>query len=1053
MTLTKNPIIQTCLTVFTILLLSLTAAVPIIRSLPCSDDVAFHLLRLTELDFLLRNGVFYSRWAPNMAQGYGFPLFNFYAPLSYYAAELISLVTPNLNIALRWTFFSGVFLSGLTMYRLSRDHFSQPASFVAAVAYMYAPYHGYDIYFRGNLAESFAWWLLPLSLWSIGRLATQPRPLYFILTTLTTAAILLTHNAFALVFCPIIAAYGLFIFATTNQQVAKSIQQILTDRATRFSFFLLPFALLLALTLTAFFWLPALIERNIVHSDRLLIPPIFVYWGNFVTLSELFAFPRLIYTDLLNPSPPRALGLVQVILALPALALLFPHLLHKPILLDKSDHNPLPFPRYLFPSLNPTFFFFCITILYTFLMLEPSRLIWETVPLLEFVQFPWRLLGCVAVGLAFLSAAGTETLIKRFDFPSVIALVAIILIILSTLFWFAPRYCQGLEDPTIADLLAFERDTQTIGTTAKGEYIPLTADVVPPYTEHLFEPNEQIAIANQERTPKQFTAQLTADQPTTLIANTFYYPGWVATINGQPADLTPRDSDGLISLNLPSGTHDITITFTETPLRRTANAISLITLFVLIAIPIFYLQQNSLASIPSFSRSTTSTIRNNLLFLLLFSPCAFFLRLSPLATSYTPSYPDFKHERSTVPYQDGLVLLDYQLSARTSPSDEPLLATMHFKANRPLTHNIVTLLQVIDEDGRVWSGKESPAPRVHRGFYDSTTWPLNEYAEDMRLATLFPAAPPGLYTVQLIVFDRDTLVPLLLDDGRTTFDLGTVQLTRPSAPPEIEPQHATTADLGDFTLLGYDLDRTEAHSGDPFSLSFYWQADTTPTQDYNILLELVDQKGKAVLQQTLPPVRMSFPTTSWQAGDIWRGQHTFRLPAALETADYSWQICLNQRNDHCMTAPTSLGSLSLTAPDRTFDLPPLDIEIDQSLGEFALLRGVTLSTQTLQPATSLELALVWQPLAETPINYRVFVQLLDSDGRPVAVSDGEPAVWTRPTTSWLPDEIITDSHILPLPESLPAGQYTLIAGLYDPASGQRLLATRGQDALTLFFFD
>jgi uncharacterized membrane protein len=67
----------------TILALSLVALEAILRpSLPCSDDAAFHLLRLTQLDHLLRQGVLFSRWAPDMAQGYGFPFYNFYAPLS-----------------------------------------------------------------------------------------------------------------------------------------------------------------------------------------------------------------------------------------------------------------------------------------------------------------------------------------------------------------------------------------------------------------------------------------------------------------------------------------------------------------------------------------------------------------------------------------------------------------------------------------------------------------------------------------------------------------------------------------------------------------------------------------------------------------------------------------------------------------------------------------------------------------------------------------------------------------------------------------------------------
>ena len=178
-------------------------------SLPCSDDAAFHLLRLTQLDHLLRQGVLFSRWAPDMAQGYGFPFFNFYAPLSYYLAEGVSLLAGNLNLGMRITFALGVYLAGLSAYRLSRDHFSRPAAIVTAVAYMYAPYFAYDILFRGNLAESVAWLFLPLSLWTMGRLARTGQNRWLVAAALSYAAVLLTHNVFALIYSPLLGLYGL----------------------------------------------------------------------------------------------------------------------------------------------------------------------------------------------------------------------------------------------------------------------------------------------------------------------------------------------------------------------------------------------------------------------------------------------------------------------------------------------------------------------------------------------------------------------------------------------------------------------------------------------------------------------------------------------------------------------------------------------------------------------------------------------------------------------------------------------------------------------------
>ena len=61
-----------------VIALCLVAARPILGpSLPCSDDGAFHLLRLVQLNRLIGQGVSCSRWALDMALGYGYRFFHF----------------------------------------------------------------------------------------------------------------------------------------------------------------------------------------------------------------------------------------------------------------------------------------------------------------------------------------------------------------------------------------------------------------------------------------------------------------------------------------------------------------------------------------------------------------------------------------------------------------------------------------------------------------------------------------------------------------------------------------------------------------------------------------------------------------------------------------------------------------------------------------------------------------------------------------------------------------------------------------------------------------
>lgn len=71
-------------------------------------------------------------------------------------------------------------------------------------------------------------------------------------------------------------------------------------------------------------------------------------------------------------------------------------------------------------------------------------------------------------------------------------------------------------------------------------------------------------------------------------------------------------------------------------------------------------------------------------------------------------------------------------------------------------------------------------------------------------------------------------------------------------------------------------------------------------------------------------------------------------------------------------------------------------------------------------------------------DYTVFVHLYDAAGQLLASHDGVPVFGYLPTREWPEAEVVPDRHDIRLPDALPAGSYRLAAGLYDPASGQRL---------------
>ena len=156
--------------------LSLPALWPLLRpGFFVSDDGLFHLYRLAALDEALRAGVLFPRWFPDFAFGYGFPVLNFYSPLGYYLAEAFQLVVGDAVVALKLAFAAALLLSGLAMYLFAREPLGRWGAALAALAYVYAPYHLADVYRRGALAESLAFVFFPLVLWSCRRLAVRRR--------------------------------------------------------------------------------------------------------------------------------------------------------------------------------------------------------------------------------------------------------------------------------------------------------------------------------------------------------------------------------------------------------------------------------------------------------------------------------------------------------------------------------------------------------------------------------------------------------------------------------------------------------------------------------------------------------------------------------------------------------------------------------------------------------------------------------------------------------------------------------------------------------------
>ncbi len=106
------------------------------------------------------------------------------------------------------------------------------------------------------------------------------------------------------------------------------------------------------------------------------------------------------------------------------------------------------------------------------------------------------------------------------------------------------------------------------------------------------------------------------------------------------------------------------------------------------------------------------------------------------------------------------------------------------------------------------------------------------------------------------------------------------------------------------------------------------------------------------------------------------------------------------------------------------------------------LSGYAMTAQTT-PGGNILLSLLWESLQPVAKDYQVFVHLVDRDGNMVAQRDGQPVQWMRPTSTWLLEEEIVDHYGMLLPDTFPTGRYSVLVGMYDAVTGQRLPVSAG----------
>jgi hypothetical protein len=177
-------------------------------------------------------------------------------------------------------------------------------------------------------------------------------------------------------------------------------------------------------------------------------------------------------------------------------------------------------------------------------------------------------------------------------------------------------------------------------------------------------------------------------------------------------------------------------------------------------------------------------------------------------------------------------------------------------------------------------------------------------------------------------------------------------------------------------------------------------------------------------------------------GLAWRGRGARRAPAPTADARLAWPAAL-------AVAAVLLGFAGLkSAADQAgwFRVVSTGTTVEAAqvqqfarVGAEIALLGYDLGRHTAQPGQEVPVTLYWKALQPPGHNYQVYVHLIGEDGRLWGQSDKlNPADF--PTTRWPTDRYVRDAHRPRLRTDAPPGLYTIVVGLWDAATGERLPA-------------
>lgn len=846
----------------------IAALLPLIGLIPTfgdgiikTADGPLHVQRIYAMSVLLEHGNLWPRWVSWFHVGYGYPVFNFYPPGVFYLGGLLGILgfaiplAFNLVAALAW------FLGSIGTYALAKRFLPVPGALLAAALWAYAPSRLYEVWDQGSLPQMMAAACVPWIFLGLVLAAKQPSRRSLLALALPTAGMILTHQ-------PITLITGLFIAPAA---LVLPLAVSWNERQTFIRRFVCVIGgLLLAVGLAAIFLIPLAAELHYVQA-AVEAPDVIPYLrSNFLQPQQLFMQPPPIDLTDLRYKLPTTLGLAGGVLCVLGL-----------LALAKTKRWGL------------LLVLMAALVFSLFMMLEVSLPVWQAVPFMAQLRFPERFLR-VAAGFLAIGGGASLLLLPRRWRAAGLAAELVIVVAAGLPMAYPSRPFVNWPNLSALDEIRMEETEHIWGSTSYDEFNPIWGKK--PAWEQPVEPEEYITnpmriVVNRLDMIRQWpelqveqvdtaAVRVTVSSARPVRFRQFYFPGWTATLDGQPVTVYPEAELGQITVDVPAGTHVIALAYTGTTAQAVGALVTLASIVIVVALalmpvitryPVGARYIMSLQTTSPFGIDTIFSARAATVFAL--AIVVFALVNSFIITPYTllfrqQSPPDAPSSMQTplhIVFGGTFDLLGYSLDQDSAAPGGLLNVTLYWRALRPLDKEYRPVVQLVNlSQTAAWAVSEPLFP----GGGKTTTYTPDRFASDVHALRLYNDTPPYVGRISVQMVDAGTGEPLKLPDGTDRLLL-----------PALIHVDGTGAELPGVLDYRFD-DAVELvcvnvrREGTAINIDLGWHVLKTPAQDVTVFVHGLDGAGNPAQQNDAPPLGLDYPASLWQPGQNLMDHHT-----------------------------------------------------------------------------------------------------------------------------------------------------------------------------------